>query len=139
MAVTTSDDRVTVLLADDTPGIRLLLRLALEADGRFIVVDEAADGAQAIELAAVHHPQVILLDMSMPVMDGLQALPGLRQQSPESRVIVLTAFSAERLEAETLALGASAYLEKGLDPRQICEMVLRIARATVPQNQTATA
>ena len=77
-------DRVRVALADDDEDIRLLLRLAFEADDRFDVVGEAADGAGAIALAADTDPDVLVLDRQMPVLDGVAALPEIRRRAPRS-------------------------------------------------------
>lgn len=117
---------VRVLLADDTAGIRFLLRVALETAGGFAIVAEATDGAQAIELAALHQPDVILLDMGMPVMDGLQAIPAILQRAPSSKVVVLSGFSADRLAEGAMTLGAAAYIEKGIDANDLASRLLEI-------------
>lgn len=122
------DPRVRVLIADDTAGVRLLTKLALEADGRFLVVDEAAHGREAVEAATRSTPDLVLLDMGMPLMDGLEALPLIRAASPRSTVVVLSGFAADRLEREALALGAVAYLEKGSSAGDLCDQLADIMR-----------
>jgi PAS domain S-box-containing protein len=102
-----------VLLADDAEDIRLLLRLSLTSVRGFDVVGEAGDGEQAVHLAAEHQPDVVLLDLSMPVMDGLQAIPELRRVSPDARIVVLSGFDGARMQPVAMELGADAYLEKG--------------------------
>ena len=102
-----------VLLADDAHDIRLLLRLTLTAEAGFDVVGEAATGAAAIEQAAALQPDVVLLDLSMPVMDGLQAIPELLRVSPASRIVVLSGFDEDRMKQTALDLGAHGYVEKG--------------------------
>lgn len=102
-----------VVVVDDTPDIRFLLRLTLERAGRFEVVDEAGDGVEAIEAAARLRPDVVLLDLAMPTMDGLEALPAIRQVSPDSKIVVLSGFNARQMSTEALSRGASSYLEKG--------------------------
>lgn len=102
-----------VLLADDAEDIRLLLRLTLATTDGFDVVGEAANGVEAIELARDLQPDVILLDLSMPVMDGLQAIPEILEASPETKVVVLSGFDETRMKPVALELGAVAYLEKG--------------------------
>lgn len=109
----TSGRVLGVLVVDDVADIRLLLRLALEGDGRFEIVGEAGDGSEAIDAAGRLRPDVVLLDLAMPVMDGLEALPGIRAQSPESKIVILSGFNARELSAEALSLGASSYMEKG--------------------------
>ena len=102
-----------VLIADDVPELRLLLRLALESEGNFEVVGEAKDGAEALQMANDSRPDAILLDLAMPVMDGLQAIPHLKQQSPDAKILVLSGFEAGRMKHEAMEAGADGYLEKG--------------------------
>jgi signal transduction histidine kinase len=109
----TSTSLLRVALADDTPQIRHALRLSLEFDGRFKVVGEAADGAEAIRLATVEQPHVVLLDLAMPVMDGLQAIPHIRRAAPETRIVVLSGFPADKMAQEALSRGAHRYVVKG--------------------------
>lgn len=79
-----------VLLVDDSPWLRRSVRAALERAG-LVVVGEAADGAEALTQAATHHPDLVLMDLSMPGMDGIQATQALRRQQPEIRVVLWTA------------------------------------------------
>jgi signal transduction histidine kinase len=103
---------IRVLVADDTDDIRLLIRSTLQRDGRFDVVAEASDGVESIREAARHHPDVVILDLAMPQMDGLEAIPAIRRRSPESKIIVLSVFPAERMASQALSAGANAYIEK---------------------------
>ena len=105
--------RLRTLLVDDVEDIRALLRMLMEQDGRFDVVAEAADGEQAIELARAHQPDVVVLDLAMPVMDGLTALPALRQAAPRVRVIILSGFPVDEMGPAAEQAGAVGYLEKG--------------------------
>lgn len=111
--------RVRTLLVDDAVELRVLIRRALEASGRYEVVGEAGDGLEAIELAALLRPDLVLLDLSMPRMDGLEALPALREASPAAAVVVLSGHAQELAAESALAAGAVAYLEKGLRPTQL--------------------
>ena len=104
---------ISVMLADDTAEYRQLLRLILEQDGRFAVVAEAADGETAVRLSGERQPDVVILDLAMPVLDGLEAIPLIRANSPESSIVVLSGFARGRVDGDALALGASAYVEKG--------------------------
>src|SRR5262245_56342552 len=104
---------IRVLVVDDVPDIRKLIRLTLERCGPFDVVGEAGDGAQAISEAARLQPDIVLLDLSMPVMDGLEALPEILRSSPDSKVLVLSGFTAGEMSAEALKRGAAGYMEKG--------------------------
>lgn len=112
-------DRIRVVLADDTADLRLLLRMALEEDQRFDVVGEAANGEDAVELAAREQPDAIVLDLAMPVMDGLEAIPAIRTSTPRTKIVVLSGFDAEEMSAQVLARGAHLYLEKGVALREI--------------------
>jgi signal transduction histidine kinase len=109
----TLTDTIRVLVVDDVPDIRKLIRLTLERCGPFTVVGEAGDGAQAIAEAARLRPDIVLLDLSMPVMDGLEALPEILAASPDSKVLVLSGFTAGEMSDEAIKRGASGYMEKG--------------------------
>ena len=110
-----------VLIVDDTPDIRFLLTTALGALGGFDVVGEAENGQEAVRLAGTLHPDAVLLDLAMPVMDGLQATPLIHECSPDTRIVILSGFSKEGMEKEALQLGAHAFLEKGTRPKEIAE------------------
>jgi DNA-binding NarL/FixJ family response regulator len=114
---------IRVLLADDTAEIRRLLRINLELDGRFEVVGEAADGAEAVALSGSLFPDVVVLDLAMPVMDGLQAAPAIRRSAPTARILVLSGFDHSRMEARAREQGADGYLEKGTSFHQIADVL----------------
>jgi chromosomal replication initiator protein len=115
-----------VLIADDTPGVRALVRALLETSGRFEVLAEAHNGAEAVELAARHRPDLVLLDLAMPMIDGLQALPAIVTSSPASRVVALSGFEARHMAASAIEQGAVAYLEKDLLPDRLVMELLRV-------------
>ena len=117
---------IRVLLADDAAAYRALLRMALEEDGRFAVVGEAGDGVEAVKLSDAEQPDVLLLDLAMPVMDGLQAIPEVRSRSPETKIVVLSGFSRDHLSDEAQSIGASAYLEKGTAVETIAETLVEL-------------
>lgn len=117
--------RIGVMLVDDAEDLRLLLRYTLEADGRFAVLAEAADGLEAIERAGEVQPDVILLDVAMPRLDGIGALPRLVEAAPDAVIIVLSGFGADQMEGRAMAAGAAAYIEKGEATPQIVDVVLR--------------
>jgi DNA-binding NarL/FixJ family response regulator len=104
-------DRLRVLLVDDVADIRLLLRSLFEVHPGVEVVGEAGDGRQAIELAAGTQPDLVVLDLSMPVMDGVEALPAIREAAPGARVVVLSAIP-RGVDPGAIAAGAVAYVEK---------------------------
>lgn len=102
-----------VLIVDDSEDLRMLLRLQLGRQGRFEVVGEAVDGLDGVEQAGLLQPDLVLLDMAMPRMDGLQALPLIRAAVPAARVVVLSGFNQATLEKEALEAGADRYVTKG--------------------------
>jgi DNA-binding NarL/FixJ family response regulator len=126
-----------VVIADDVEDLRYLLKRALERDGRFAVVGMAANGRDAVVQAAQERPDLTLLDLSMPVMDGLEALPLIRSAVPQCTVVVLSGFDAERMESAALDRGAAGYLVKGLSPRRLVEeLTLLLGRLDQPSSMT---
>ena len=104
--------RARVLLADDHALMRRLLRRAIEAHPQLELVAEAADGAEALALARSLAPDVVVLDLAMPELDGLQVAGSLRADLPDCAILVFSAFEAERAASAALAAGADRYLEK---------------------------
>lgn len=102
-----------VLVVDDAEDLRALVRIKLEHHGGFTVVGEAANGEEAVMRAAELQPDLVLLDLSMPRMDGLQALPLICDAVPGVRVVVLSGFDADPMAEKALAAGAVKYIEKG--------------------------
>jgi DNA-binding NarL/FixJ family response regulator len=109
----TKDEPISVYLVDDIPELRELIRYGMEEDPGFEVVGEAGDGRSAIEGIAKTRPAAVLLDLSMPDMDGLQAIPQIREGDPDVAIIVLSGFSADRMGGPALERGADGYVEKG--------------------------
>lgn len=124
--VSTENAVFRVLIADDVQDLRSMLRLALELSGRFTVVAEAMNGAHAVDLAAMYKPDLALLDLSMPTLDGLEALPRILEASPETKVVVLSGFEEARMAPVALKGGAAAYIEKGVPPRRLVQALIEI-------------
>lgn len=103
--------QIRVLLADDVADLRMMVRVSLEVDGRFEVVGEAQDGIEAVNLAHSLRPDIVVLDISMPNMDGLEAIPEIHRVSPESRILVLSGFD-ERVGERAVGLCADEYMPK---------------------------
>jgi DNA-binding NarL/FixJ family response regulator len=101
-----------VVLVDDTEDLRQLMRIALGRAG-WRVVGEAGDGAVGIEVAREHSPDLVVLDLSMPVMDGLEALPHIRSACPDATIVVMSGFGTAQMHERALACGADGYLQKG--------------------------
>src|SRR5260370_11868877 len=93
---------IRVVVADDTADVRKLLRVGLESDGNFEVVAEAADGEEAIAMVAAHRPDAVLLDVAMPVLDGLEAIPHICDRSPRTGIVVISGFDPTRLDSDAL-------------------------------------
>jgi len=123
---------VRVFLCDDVPDLRALLRAYLEADGGFAVVGEAGDGRGLPAAVRAAGADVILLDLSMPGVDGLEAIGALRAADPRLGIVVLSGFERERMAAQTLALGADRYLEKRAGMAAVRETVLAVAHGRGP-------
>jgi len=110
---------IGVLIVDDEAMTREALRDYLSADPTLEVVGEAADGQVAIRQAAVLRPDVVLMDMQMPVLDGVAATAAIHAEHPEIRIIGLTTFSTDRYVTPLLRAGASGYLVKDTRPRDV--------------------
>jgi PAS domain S-box-containing protein len=115
-----------VLIVDDADDIRALLRMKLDREDHFEVVGEAVDGLDAVEKARELQPHLVLLDMAMPRMDGLQALPLIRAAVPGVRVIVLSGFNQSTLEREALEAGAVRYIVKGVSMSQLVDEIEKV-------------
>ena len=107
---------ITVLIADDHPVVRQGLQVLLSVQDDIEVVGEAADGGQAVALAAELDPDVILLDLKLPVMDGVAVLNGLRDAGLRARALVLTSAADRGLETLAVQAGAAGFLYKDVDP-----------------------
>ena len=115
-AATTKKLRHRVLLADDHRLILDSVRSSLEESGEFEVVGEAMNGSQVLPLVKRTHPDVVLLDIRMPGMDGLVCLDQIKKRNPEIKVIVLSASTDQKLIENVLKRGASAYIVKSVNP-----------------------
>ena len=116
-----------ILIADDAPDIRLLLRMYL-TDSRLEVIGEASNGAEAVEMAGAEKPDAVILDLAMPVMDGLEAIPLIKEASPGTKIVVLSGFDADRMAERAIGLGAETYLQKGVALGDISQMLWNLCR-----------
>lgn len=108
-----ADRETSVLLIDDQADIRFIARTQLDLDVRFRVVAEGGDGREAVRLAAACRPDVVLLDLEMPWLDGAEAVPLIRRASPGSLIVVWTVAPVGVRVDDAMALGASVVLDKG--------------------------
>jgi len=118
---------IRVLVADDHPLIRSGLRALLERDGEFLVVAEASDGYEAIELAAAHEPDVILLDVGMPRLSGTDAAQHICAKAPNARIVMVSMHSDEGYVLRALKAGARGYLLKASPEADILAAVRAVA------------
>jgi DNA-binding NarL/FixJ family response regulator len=112
---------VRVLVADDSVGVRELLVLLLNMEDDFTVVGQARDGVDAITLAESLQPDLVILDVSMPRLDGIEALPQVRAVCPGSRVVIFTGDSDTTMESEARAAGAAAVIAKDMGATTLVE------------------
>jgi DNA-binding NarL/FixJ family response regulator len=116
-----------VLLVDDDPLVRAGLRMLVETTPDLSVVGEAGDGADAVQAVRMHRPDVVLMDVRMPGMDGLAATAAITTFRPAPRVIVLTTFELDDYVFHALQAGASGFLLKDTPPRELVEAIRVVA------------
>jgi NarL family two-component system response regulator LiaR len=122
---------ITVILVDDHKLVRQGVRAFLEAHEEFQVVGEAESGAQAVALAEEHIPDVVLMDLIMPEMDGVEATRQVKNISPRSQIVVLTSYHEDEHIFPALEAGATSYLLKDIDMEELAEAIRRSARGEV--------
>ena len=130
---------IRVLLADDHALFRRGVASLLAAESGFEVVGEAADGQQALEMARELMPDVILMDVSMPVMDGLEATRRIKAEMPCARIVILTVSDGERSLFESIQCGASGYLPKNVEPRVLYSTLRGVVQGEAPVSRVMAA
>jgi two-component system, NarL family, response regulator len=115
-----------VLIADDHPLVRQGIRRTLEASGDICVVGEARTGTELLAMIERRCPQVVLLDLRMPELDGFECLAAIRRSWPEIRTVVVSAFEERASIDAALAAGANAYLVKSANPADIADTLRRV-------------
>jgi DNA-binding NarL/FixJ family response regulator len=139
---------IRVLVVDDHAMVREGLACVLAADGDIEVVASAADGAAAADLVGAHSPDVVVMDLSMPVMDGVAATRAVRDSAPGTRVLVLTSFTDRDRVRRAMEAGATGYQLKDAEPSDLRAAVRavhaghapldpRVAGALLPQRKTS--
>lgn len=126
----TKDDAppIRVLLADDHPLVRVGLEMFLNSDPRFEVVGHAGNGKEAIEAAAKLQPDVICLDILMPVQDGISAIPFILEQAPKTQILMLTSYIDMDKVVTAIRSGAAGYLMKDATPNELARAIQAVAR-----------
>jgi DNA-binding NarL/FixJ family response regulator len=120
-------ERIRILIVDDDPLVRSGLRMMVAGAQRLDVVGEASDGSEVLAAVDAHHPDVVLMDLRMPRVDGLAAMELLRQQPRPPEVIVLTTFDADELVLRALRAGAGGFLLKDTPPAEIVRAIELVA------------
>ncbi len=119
--------RISVVLADDEPLVRAGVRAILGADPEIDVVAEAANGREAVDAVTRFRPAVVLLDIRMPLLDGLGAAREVVRRAPETKIIMLTTFGEDGYIDEALGIGAGGFLLKASDPHELISGVRAVA------------
>ncbi len=122
---------IRILIADDHPVVRSGLVALLNSQLDFEVIAEAENGETAVSLSLAHSPDVILMDLQMPVLDGLVAIQQIRAQQPEARIIVLTTYGTDADIMPALKAGATGYLLKDAPPEALIDAIQSAARGEV--------
>ena len=120
-------ERIRVMIVDDHSVVRVGLKQVLDQSGEFEVVGQAADGEEAVRVAADVSPDVVVMDVMMPKKDGVEACREIMESAPETRVLMLTASTEEDAVVEAVAAGATGYLQKETDREQLLSAVRNVA------------
>jgi DNA-binding NarL/FixJ family response regulator len=120
-------DLISVILVDDQPLLRKGFRMVLEEEPGIAVVGEASDGAAALHLAGRHHPDVVVMDVRMPGMDGIEATRAILAAEPRTRVLILTTFDLDEYAFGALRLGASGFILKDVLPSEFVRAIRSVA------------
>jgi NarL family two-component system response regulator LiaR len=122
------EDGIRVLVVDDHAIVRKGICALLATESKITVVGEAANGQQAIDQARQEHPDVILMDIVMPEMDGLEAIRRISEQMPEIRILVLTSFASVDMVLPAIKAGALGYLLKDSGPHELVQAIVQVQR-----------
>jgi len=123
--------RIRVLLADDHSLVRAGIRALLNEMPEVTVVAEASNGREAIHLIGIHHPHIVLMDIMMPEMNGLDATARIAAAFPEVRVVILSMNATEQYVVQALQAGASGYVMKDVSPQELVESLKVVSRGDV--------
>ena len=118
---------ISVIIADDHPVVRSGLKQIMAETGEIVIADEASTGCELLAKAAMHHFDVVLLDISMPDKDGLETLKELRAQKPDLPVLVLTMYPEEQYAVRMLKAGAAGYLTKRQAPQELIVAIRKVS------------
>jgi two-component system nitrate/nitrite response regulator NarL len=122
---------IRLFLADDHGLVLQAIHLALEPHSEIEIVGETRSGSEVLPRVAETHPDIVMLDVRMPVLDGLQVLDRLHQQFPETKVVMLSGLDEPELAAEALRRGAKAFIGKAIDPAELAPILTQIIDGTL--------
>lgn len=121
-------DKIRIIFADDHVIVRDGLRALLKSDPQFSLLGEGADGQEALELVAKYHPDVAMLDISMPRMNGIEATKVIKKEHPSTRIMILTIHENEQYVYEMLQAGADGYVLKNAEKKEIFDGIRAVAK-----------
>lgn len=121
-------EQITILITDDHALVRQGVRAFLETQPDLLVLDEAENGAAAVQLAEQLIPDVVLMDLVMPGMDGVEATRAIKRASPRSQVVILTSYHEDEHIFPAIRAGALSYVLKDVSPRELADVVRKAAR-----------
>jgi len=122
----TSTEKIRVMIADDHPIVCRGLSAIIRAERDMRVVGEAADGRQLVEMFRQHRPDVTLIDLRMPVMNGVEAVRAIRKEFPDAGIIILTTYKGDEDIFRALEAGAQGYLLKGMPPHELIDAIRNV-------------
>jgi two-component system response regulator DevR len=126
--MTAQDGATRLMIVDDHEVVRMGLRAALEVEDDFTVVAEASNGRDAIDKARVHRPDIVLMDVRMEGIDGIEACREIRDEFPDTRVLILTSYAEEEIVVEALLAGAAGYVLKNVGRARLLDALRSVAR-----------
>jgi DNA-binding NarL/FixJ family response regulator len=118
-----------VVVCDDQKAFQQVMGMAISAEPGLQVVGEAANGEEAIRVVSALQPDIVLLDVAMPVMDGLEALPLIRAGAPDALIVMLTGFGSDQVRTRALAEGADLFIEKGTNLPELLGQLRDLCRS----------
>jgi two-component system, NarL family, nitrate/nitrite response regulator NarL len=121
-------DQISVVVADDHPLFLGALERTVESCGGMVLLAGTTDGLQALEMIRLHRPDVAVLDMRMPRLDGREVMRRLREEEPATRVLFISEYHGGELVLQALTAGAAGYLPKSASPEEICDAIVRISQ-----------